>query len=130
MAKGADFVVVFDEETASPSSGPLALGIGFKLSLYDGRDEIEVFGVSPEAYYIADLCTAPEARGRGLCSQIVEDLINRARDLTCPEVVSRTRTDNIAMIGIFERLGFKLIGAYPAETGGLYSTRVVYDLPL
>jgi ribosomal protein S18 acetylase RimI-like enzyme len=56
---------------------------------------------------VSAVCTAPEARGRGLASRLVEDLAARiaARG---ERSFLHVRADNTAAIGLYERLGFRI----------------------
>lgn len=127
LARGADFVASYSSsDVKNQGTIPVAMGIGLALSEYSGSNELIALGISPQAYYIAELCTAPEARRLGYGGKILEQLISGSSRLNCPEIVARTREDNYDMIRILVKADFIECGKYLAETGGLSSTRVVY----
>lgn len=108
----------------------LGFGIALPFESYSGAQEIMGRGFlapakAPSILYIAELCTKSEARGKGICTKIVSELIKEAEGNGYSALITRTRTDNLTMIKIFERAGFVAVGAYATETGGLQSERVV-----
>jgi RimJ/RimL family protein N-acetyltransferase len=124
-AKGADFIVGLDT-----AGSPIGFGVGYSINIYSGKDLLCDLGLinrnnSERIYYIAELCTAQEARGQGVCSQVVRGLIGSARGQGYEEIITRTRSDNENMIRIFQRVGFAELGRYVTETGGVSSERVV-----
>jgi ribosomal protein S18 acetylase RimI-like enzyme len=128
--KGADFIVGLDREAS-----PVGFGVGYAITKYSGRDFLLDLGFVNSnnikgTYYIAELCTAPKARGLGICSQVVRGLIESAQGQGYNEVLTRTRADNENMLRIFKRAGFSEVGRYEAETGGICSERVVLRVNL
>ncbi|WP_132145597.1 GNAT family N-acetyltransferase [Luteibacter rhizovicinus] len=59
------------------------------------------------------LATKPEARGKGVGSALIEAAEIAARAHRCRSLRLEVRTDNVAAIGIYERLGYTRIGTYP-----------------
>ncbi len=123
-----DFVIGY-----SKSAVPLGFGIGIQINNYDGCQELIDRGLVstskvPGTYYVAELCTKGEARGQGICTNVLKGLIVAAKDQGFSEILTRTRVDNENMIRIFKRNGFEELGRYPVETGGVESDRVVLKL--
>jgi ribosomal protein S18 acetylase RimI-like enzyme len=112
----------------------LGFGIGLALKDYVGLEDFVSLGfVAPESaprtFYIAELCTKKEARGRGVCTAVVQELVSTARDNGYQNIITRTRSDNYGMIRIFEKCGFKQLGSSLVETGGISSERVILSRP-
>lgn len=108
----------------------LGFGIALPFESYSGSQEIMERGLlepakAPSILYIAELCTKSEARGRGICTKIVSEMIKEAERRGYSALITRTRTDNQNMIRIFKKAGFVAVGTYATETGGLQSERVV-----
>ena len=123
--ESSDFVIRNDDR-----GNVLGFGIGQPVFSYPGVGDLVLNGWIEEVdlaatYYIAELCTKSEARGRGVCTEVVEELLATSKQKGFLQVITRTRVDNYGMIRIFERLGFAKLGVYSVETGGEVSERVV-----
>jgi ribosomal protein S18 acetylase RimI-like enzyme len=60
------------------------------------------------------LATAAEARGKGVASALMAAATKAARDRGCRVLRLEVRADNVAAIGLYERLGYRRIGRLPA----------------
>lgn len=73
--------------------------------------------------YLDNVATFPQARGRGLASSIVARAIDLAREAGADHVSLFADPDDVAVVRMYERLGFR-------EVGRLASTRgPVADVP-
>jgi ribosomal protein S18 acetylase RimI-like enzyme len=73
--------------------------------------------------YLDNVATFPQARGRGLASSIVSRAIDLARGSGADHVSLFAEPDDVAVVHMYERLGFR-------EAGRLASTRgSVADIP-
>ena len=71
-----------------------------------------------EAYrFVADLSVyvAREARGTGVGSALMADLIARARDLEYHKIVLATFPHSAAALRLYERCGFRTVGDYKEQ---------------
>ena len=85
------------------------IGMGTYLGVRDGGQLVAMAGerLRPPGWTeISSVCTAPEARGRGLASRLVQEAASR--------VVARAErpflhvaADNTAALALYERLGFR-----------------------
>jgi ribosomal protein S18 acetylase RimI-like enzyme len=109
--------------------GKLGYGIGIPLSQYKDRESFETLGVDVDSsFYIAELATDPSGQGRRIGHQYTSALIAGGRKLGFRTVTTRTREDNFKAIKIFKDLGFVEIGRNRAETGGVESDRILFQL--
>lgn len=53
------------------------------------------------------VAVAPELRGRGYARAILDETESRLRALGCPKINLLVRTSNTAVIGFYERLGYR-----------------------
>ena len=60
------------------------------------------------------LATAAEERGKGVASALMTAATEAARDRGCRVLRLEVRADNVAAIGLYERLGYRRIGRLPA----------------
>lgn len=124
IAAGATFAVC-------RSGGALAgFAIGLPLSRYDDREVLSQSLKAEPSWYVAELGVAQAFRGRGIAKLVVGDLVAAGVDAGALGVSARTRTDNTPALRVFEGLGFKRVGILRAETGGVVSERIVFELPL
>jgi ribosomal protein S18 acetylase RimI-like enzyme len=65
----------------------------------------------PERVALVSLWVAPEARGRGLGSELVERVVEWAEDRGADAVTIWVNEANAAAIGLYERAGFTATGA-------------------
>jgi L-amino acid N-acyltransferase YncA len=71
-----------------------------------------------EAYrFVADLSiyVAREARGTGVGSALMADLIERARAVDYHKIVLATFPHSAAALGLYERFGFRTVGDYKEQ---------------
>lgn len=102
--------------------------VGMPLANYSDRVDLIARGIDPSAYWVSDLATDPAARKRGCCTELLRKLIKKARKRGFHTIISRTRPDNVQVLGIFARLGFIQDFTYTTVTGGVSSERVVLIL--
>lgn len=71
--------------------------------------------------HILNCCVAPNWQGRGFGRQIMEHLMDTARDHKTEFLFLEVRPSNRAAVGLYQRLGFETIGLrrgyYPADQG-------------
>jgi ribosomal protein S18 acetylase RimI-like enzyme len=60
------------------------------------------------------IATKPEARGKGVGSALIDGAERAARSHRCHALRLEVRADNLAAIRLYERLGYRCIGQYPA----------------
>lgn len=106
------FIISLDD-----TGTPLGMGIAYAQENARGAKQ----------WYVAELCTSINARNRGVCSDILQALVQAGAESSCMCATSRTRTDNTPMIKIFERMGFVETHRDQAETGGKLSERVWFS---
>ena len=73
--------------------------------------------------YLDNVATFPEARGRGLASSIVSGAIERARVAGAGHVSLLADPDNIPVVRMYERLGFREVGRLPSTRGPVAGIR-------
>jgi GNAT superfamily N-acetyltransferase len=56
--------------------------------------------------YIRHLVTAPEARGRGVARQLMQDIASRAKQRGCSGWTLNVKPDNVAALALYTSLGF------------------------
>lgn len=59
-----------------------------------------------EEAQIMDIAVAPEERGRGVASLLLEQAIALSRDRGAERLVLEVRQSNLAAVGLYERFGF------------------------
>jgi RimJ/RimL family protein N-acetyltransferase len=126
--RGSVFIVSLDPETGDP----VGCGIGLPLSDRVSSASFRERGLLSEediaaSFYVAELCTAANARNRGVCSDVLAGLLQAGREAGFERAITRTRTDNDGMIRIFARNGFKHLVQYSTATGGVASERIVFE---
>ena len=62
---------------------------------------------------VYSLATRPEVRGQGIGASLLEAAAVAARRRGCRVLRLEARTDNVAAIRLYERLGYRQIGSYP-----------------
>lgn len=87
-------------------------------------------GLQQDSYYISELVTHHSYRKKGIASNLISNLFKHACRFDYSEVSLRTKTTNIALLGILKRLKFKEMAEYEVNTGGVTSTRVIFSLPI
>lgn len=60
------------------------------------------------------IATKPEARGKGVGSALIDGAERAALSHRCHALRLEVRADNLAAIRLYERLGYRCIGQYPA----------------
>ncbi|MFI5426440.1 ribosomal protein S18-alanine N-acetyltransferase [Aeromicrobium sp. UC242_57] len=74
-----------------------------------GADAYGAVSVAGEDSDLDRIAVLPAARGRGLARQLLEALIDRARDLGAGRMLLEVAADNDAAIGLYESFGFDTI---------------------
>ena len=69
--------------------------------------------IRPDAVEMKRMYVRPEARGTGLGKRLFEMRMEEARNMGCRAVYADTAKGNRAMLGIYERFGFRYIDRYP-----------------
>lgn len=82
------------------------------------------------ATYLSDVAVAPNSQGCGIGTKLVQGFIQLSRSQGAQYATLRTRENNFSAIHVFEKLGFKECLRYQAETGGVESSRIGFQLPL
>jgi ribosomal-protein-alanine N-acetyltransferase len=59
---------------------------------------------------IANICTAPEVRGRGVGGRLLDDALAAADGSAVAAVYLEVRTSNLAARGLYESRGFRMVG--------------------
>lgn len=67
--------------------------------------------------YLDNVATFPQARGRGLASSIVARAIDLAREAGADHVSLFADPDNVAVVRMYERLGFREVGRLASTQG-------------
>ncbi len=67
--------------------------------------------------YLDNVATFPEARGRGLATSIVTRAIDLAREAGAEHVILFTDPDKVAVVLMYERLGFREVGRLASTKG-------------
>jgi len=86
--------------------------------LYFEDHELVAFGSVRRDGYILFLAVAPEARGRGYGEQLVAEIADEHRTVTC-----HARTTNEDALGFYQHLGFEVdrrIDGYYEDDGNAY----------
>ncbi|QGG42531.1 ribosomal protein S18-alanine N-acetyltransferase [Aeromicrobium yanjiei] len=75
-------------------------------------DDLTAYGAVSLAGETADLdriAVLPGARGRGIARDVLEELVDRARDLGAGRLLLEVAADNAPAIGLYESFGFDTI---------------------
>ena len=128
VERGSVFIISLDTETGDP----VGYGIGLPMSDPVSSASFRERGLLNDedlaaSFYVAELCTAAAARNRGICSDVLDGLLQAGREAGFERAITRTRTDNDGMIRIFARNGFKHLVQYSTTTGGVASERIVFE---
>ena len=95
-------------------------------------DDLLGYGAISLAGDVADLdriAVLPDARGRGLARTLLNDLVDRARDLGADRMLLEVAADNRAAIGLYDSFGFDTISTRAGYyTGGVDA--LVMELPI
>lgn len=59
---------------------------------------------------INNIAVKPKYRGLGLGNIIVEQIINRAKDLSMKNIILEVRSSNYTAQGLYKKYGFKMVG--------------------
>lgn len=84
-------------------------------------DDLQAYGAVSLAGEDSDLdriAVQPAARGTGLARELLDALIDRARDLGAGRMVLEVAADNRAAIGLYESFGFDVINRRTAYYPG------------
>jgi ribosomal-protein-alanine N-acetyltransferase len=88
--------------------------------------DLRAYGAISLAGDVADLdriAVLPEARGRGLARDLLDRLIDRARDLGAARMLLEVAADNAPALGLYESFGFDTISTrkayYPGRVDAL-----------
>lgn len=118
-------------------------GIGSRLALVAEQlisaqrssDMPSVYGflvarhLAPE-WELENIVVAPELRGKGIASHLLEELLTRAKQANSDAVFLEVRESNAAARSLYEKLGFRQTGrrksyyANPIEDALLYSKQL------
>ena len=69
----------------------------------------------PDAYYLGILSVAPDVRGQGVGSMLIEEVHRHARQAGCPSIALHAELDNVDAQRFYRRHGYKITGTYPAR---------------
>lgn len=75
-------------------------------------DDLQAYGAVSVAGEVADLdriAVLPALRGRGVARDLLDDLVDRARDLGAGRMLLEVAADNGPAIGLYESYGFDTI---------------------
>lgn len=100
------------------------------LAMVDGRPVGQVSGVPTDRAEVVELISlwvADEARGRGVGGALVEAVAQWGRDTGAGAVRLDVKTENDPAIGLYERVGFTLDEARPADDEYSYTLRLAQD---
>lgn len=75
----------------------------------DGDDAYGAVSVAGEDSDLDRIAVLPAARGRGLARELLETLVDRARDLGAGRMLLEVAADNTAAIALYESFGFDTI---------------------
>lgn len=95
-------------------------------------DDLQAYGAVSLAGEDSDLdriAVLPAARGTGLARELLDALIDRARDLGAGRMVLEVAADNVAAIGLYESFGFDVISRRTAYYPGGVDA-LVMDIPI
>ncbi len=84
-------------------------------------DDLTAYGAVSLAGGTADLdriAVVPSSRGRGIAHALLNDLVDRARDLGADRMLLEVAADNAAAIGLYEANGFDTISTRAAYYPG------------
>ena len=102
------YVVVESEETDDDAAGR-ATGAGPHGPRLLGYAGLYHAGGLTSADLLT-IATVPAARGRGIASLMLTELVSTAREVSCPDVLLETRQSNEAAQRLYARHGFVPIG--------------------
>jgi ribosomal-protein-alanine N-acetyltransferase len=125
-------------QTQEAASSRLALIAERKVPAQPHDEKSPVFGfliarhVAPE-WELENIVVAPEFRGKGIGTQLMEALLTRARYTNSESVLLEVRESNAAARALYEKLGFQETGrrksyyTNPLEDAVLYSRSVLFS---
>lgn len=125
LRAGSDFLIArLNEEM-------LGFIVGKPLSDASDAQELAKLAKSSsdvaKLYYLADFAVSPSMQGKGVGKRLLESLRPLATRTSCAGIVTRTRFNNDRAIRAFGSCGFTKVGEIVAETGGVSSTRFVFE---
>jgi ribosomal protein S18 acetylase RimI-like enzyme len=92
----------------------------WRLVYRGSREARLVPSVPADALYVVSVAVAPEGRGKGTGTRLLEHVIAEARASGSPAVFLDVRADNEAAVELYRRLGFVVVSEHAhAEARGL-----------
>lgn len=82
------------------------------------------------AYTIHTFCVANEAKGRGVASKFLDEIIAFAKENGKDSLRIDTHEDNFKMRGLIEKMGFDFLGQIYIKDNGQTKPRLAYELLL
>jgi ribosomal-protein-alanine N-acetyltransferase len=79
------------------------------VMLSDDREAYGAISVSDDVADLDRIAVVPDARGRGLARDLLETLVDRARDLGAERMLLEVAADNAVATSLYESAGFDTI---------------------
>ncbi|HEY6643452.1 ribosomal protein S18-alanine N-acetyltransferase [Povalibacter sp.] len=109
--------------------------VGYLCRVVELQGEIAGYGImsfgAGEAH-VLNVCVRDDLRGYGVGRQLMNYLLDRARDEYMQDVFLEVRPSNTVAVGLYESMGFERIGVrkgYYQAVGGREDA-LIYKLPL
>lgn len=71
-----------------------------------------VYVLPPDAD-VQTIAVSPKGQGQGIGRRLLDELIARAREADCSQLILEVRSDNAAAIGLYRHFGFEQISSRP-----------------
>lgn len=98
--------------------------VGYSCWIMEVDGQVEgyaVMSITVGEAHMMNLCVRPESQGRGLGGELLETMLNIARQEGAETAYLEVRPSNIAALRLYRRHGFERVGQrrgyYPAEEG-------------
>jgi len=100
------------------------LHVGYCCWVYQREGEVAAYGVmsvgAGEAH-VLNLCVRPQAQGQGVGRELLEHLLEVAREHKADTILLEVRPSNKPALGLYHALGFNEVGTrrayYPTAAG-------------